>query len=71
MFRKDAVISGICNLNYYNLQITEYLKPHDYVNGFIFIDDFQDADIFDMMTNINMVQLQQYMSILIVSTIIN
>ncbi|KAJ8712714.1 hypothetical protein PYW08_008018 [Mythimna loreyi] len=43
----------------------EYIKAHDYVNGFIGIYDFRDVNLFDVITKLNSVELQQYLSILI------
>ncbi|XP_075984093.1 uncharacterized protein LOC142981847 [Anticarsia gemmatalis] len=49
----------------YNIILCEYLKAHDYVNGFIFINDYEDTSIMDLMTKINSVELQQFLTLLI------
>ncbi|CAB3222196.1 unnamed protein product [Arctia plantaginis] len=65
-FHDKAMMEKHC-LQYfqYNFILIEYVKAHDYVNGFIMILDFEEINILDMVTAINPVVLQQFMSILI------
>lgn len=49
--------------------MVECLKAHDYVNGFIVINDYREVNLMDVMTKMNLSELQQFMTILIVSYI--
>ncbi|KAJ8712713.1 hypothetical protein PYW08_008017 [Mythimna loreyi] len=49
----------------YHIILAEYIKAHDYPNGFIAIFDMGDINILDFMTKWNPVQFQQFLSILI------
>ncbi|XP_035449020.2 alpha-tocopherol transfer protein-like [Spodoptera frugiperda] len=48
----------------YTVVVSEYLKANDYVNGFIIVDDYRETNLLDVITKMNPVDLQQYMSIL-------
>ncbi|KAJ0173147.1 hypothetical protein K1T71_011323 [Dendrolimus kikuchii] len=48
-----------------NLIVCEYLKQHDYVNGFIVIYDFRNLNLMDVMRKINITEFQQVLVILI------
>ncbi|KAJ8711046.1 hypothetical protein PYW07_008288 [Mythimna separata] len=45
--------------------LVEYIKAHDYVNGFIGIFDFRDINLFDLISKLNPVELQQCATIVI------
>ncbi|KAJ8712712.1 hypothetical protein PYW08_008016 [Mythimna loreyi] len=49
----------------YAVIINEYAKAHDYVSGYIGIYDFRDVNIFDLVSKLNPVELQQCASIII------
>ncbi|CAB3245635.1 unnamed protein product [Arctia plantaginis] len=57
--------SNILGYFQYNMILGEYLKTHDYVNGFVIVYDYQQTNILDMVTKLNPIQFQQYVSILI------
>ncbi|KAJ8711044.1 hypothetical protein PYW07_008286 [Mythimna separata] len=45
--------------------LAEYVKTHDYCNGIIMIYDCRQLDLFDLMTKLNTVELQQIITILV------
>nr|XP_049698915.1 alpha-tocopherol transfer protein-like [Helicoverpa armigera] len=61
---KDLTAEAFMQYYQYNIILTEYIKAHDYVNGFIIISDYSQVNIFDLMTKMNTVDLQQFITIL-------
>ncbi|KAJ8711047.1 hypothetical protein PYW07_008289 [Mythimna separata] len=49
----------------YHIILSEYIKAHDYVNGFIVLYDMGRLNILDLMSKWNPVHLQQFTSIII------
>ncbi|CAH1640963.1 unnamed protein product [Spodoptera littoralis] len=62
---KHLTSENIIDYFRYSIIVSEYIKAHDYVNGFIIIDDYRETNLLDAVTKLNPVDLQQYMSILI------
>ncbi|KAJ8711054.1 hypothetical protein PYW07_008296 [Mythimna separata] len=48
----------------YTVILSEYVVTHDYVNGYIVIDDFTDLNLLELMSKMNHVEMQQFMTIL-------
>ncbi|XP_030031257.1 uncharacterized protein LOC115448095 isoform X2 [Manduca sexta] len=48
----------------FNIVLYEYLKATDYVKGFIVIHDWRDLNCLDLVTKMNVIELQQFMTIL-------
>lgn len=48
-------------------QLSEYIRAHDYMNGFIVIVDISEVKIVDILPKINLMYLRQALSIYIVS----
>ncbi|KPJ21553.1 hypothetical protein RR48_00744 [Papilio machaon] len=57
-------------MDYYNfcIIIAEYLKVHDYLNGFVVFMDFTDINLMDFVTKLNPIELRQALAIFMVST---
>ncbi|CAH1640964.1 unnamed protein product [Spodoptera littoralis] len=49
----------------YCLILCEYIKANDYVNGFIIIYDCRELNMFDVVSKMSTVELQQFITILI------
>ncbi|XP_075984153.1 uncharacterized protein LOC142981898 [Anticarsia gemmatalis] len=49
----------------YGIIVSEYVKRHDYINGFVVIFDYQETNILELVTKLNPVMFQQFMSIAI------
>ncbi|KAJ8711048.1 hypothetical protein PYW07_008290 [Mythimna separata] len=49
----------------YHIILVEYIKAHDYVNGFVVIIDFSEINLIEVMSKMNAVELQQFLTILI------
>ncbi|XP_075983727.1 clavesin-2-like isoform X2 [Anticarsia gemmatalis] len=49
----------------YNINICEYVKARDYVNGFLIVYDFRDTSMLEILTKLNPILMQQYMTILV------
>ncbi|XP_047538374.1 uncharacterized protein LOC125071966 [Vanessa atalanta] len=54
-------------MDYYrrNIILAEYLKIHDYAAGMIFILDYSETNITDLVSKVNLVELKQALSIFI------
>ncbi|XP_049881078.1 uncharacterized protein LOC126377389 isoform X2 [Pectinophora gossypiella] len=53
------------DMNCLAITYAEYLYSHDYIDGFIFIVDYTEADLFDLSTKINLIQLRHSTAILL------
>uniref|UniRef100_A0A2A4IUI0 CRAL-TRIO domain-containing protein n=1 Tax=Heliothis virescens TaxID=7102 RepID=A0A2A4IUI0_HELVI len=49
----------------YCFSAVEYIKAHDYANGFILIYDCRELNLVDVITKISTVELQQFITVLI------
>ncbi|KAF9411682.1 hypothetical protein HW555_009599, partial [Spodoptera exigua] len=49
----------------YCLILCEYIKANDYVNGFIIIYDCRELNMFDVVSKMSTVELQQFITILV------
>ncbi|XP_026489035.2 uncharacterized protein LOC113395614 [Vanessa tameamea] len=47
----------------YNIIQSEYIKAHDYLNGFIVVQDFTETNMVDFVSKINLSELRQILSI--------
>ncbi|XP_013167580.1 PREDICTED: retinaldehyde-binding protein 1-like [Papilio xuthus] len=52
-------------MDYYNfcIIIAEYLKVHDYLNGFLVFTDFNEINLMDFVTKLNPIELRQALTI--------
>ncbi|XP_013143051.1 PREDICTED: uncharacterized protein LOC106106935 [Papilio polytes] len=52
-------------MDYYNfcIIIAEYLKVHDYLNGFLVFTDFTEINLMDFITKLNPIELRQALAI--------
>uniref|UniRef100_A0A2A4J6B5 CRAL-TRIO domain-containing protein n=1 Tax=Heliothis virescens TaxID=7102 RepID=A0A2A4J6B5_HELVI len=62
---KDLLAESFMQYYQYNIILTEYIKAHDYVNGFIIVSDYRQVNMFDLVSKMNTVDLQQFVTILI------
>ncbi|CAH0595082.1 unnamed protein product [Chrysodeixis includens] len=49
----------------YTVILCEYLKAHDYVNGFIVVHDYSHLNIMELVTKMNVTEMQQFVTLLI------
>ncbi|XP_026728142.1 alpha-tocopherol transfer protein-like [Trichoplusia ni] len=49
----------------YSIIVCEYLKAHDYVNGFIIVHDYSELNVVDLVTKMSVTELQQYVTLII------
>lgn len=65
----ENIINGTYDLFFVILQLSEYIRAHDYMNGFIVIVDITEVKLVDILPKINLMYLRQALSIYIVSII--
>ncbi|CAH2052274.1 unnamed protein product, partial [Iphiclides podalirius] len=65
LFDKTLDPSQLMDYLKFGVVVGEYLKLHDYINGFLVLVDFREINIMDLVTKINPVQLQQGLAIYI------
>nr|XP_049698914.1 alpha-tocopherol transfer protein-like [Helicoverpa armigera] len=49
----------------FSVVLSEYMKLNDYLHGIIIVYDFRHVNLFDLVTKLNTVELQQFVSILV------